>query len=307
MPLPPRPADSSGFTSKASFPGAVWDGTSDTRETRYINDAPDAYDWRRLVDEFIATQQHILDNPGGGSANGFKYTVTTVDTITVEPPDGEIYIDGNLIAFSITDANGIDLTALMAVNAGAQSHVTISNGTDTVVLYYQDPFPSFATNSRYLPQVPVLPDGEYTVTFSVVGRPGTAITSGASTPSSDGVTAGDLYLDTSTSDLYQWNGTWSQIVNLKGAQGDPGPTGDQGNQGEPGATGATGEQGIQGEPGIQGEQGIQGIQGEQGIQGIQGEQGIQGDPGAPGTPGYPEPPGSGTYVLTSVDGVVSWV
>lgn len=68
---------------------------------------------------------------------------------------------------------------------------------------------------------------------------------GTSFPSS--AQTGDLFLYSTTSQVYQYNGsTWDSVASIKGAQGV---------------------------------QGIQGIQGIQGVQGPQGPQGLQGNPG----------------------------
>lgn len=62
--------------------------------------------------------------------------------------------------------------------------------------------------------------------------------SGAGAPSNDLGVNGDYYLNTTTSDVYlKATGTYSVIVNIKGAQGIQGEQGIQGVQGDPGADG----------------------------------------------------------------------
>lgn len=58
---------------------------------------------------------------------------------------------------------------------------------------------------------------------------------------------GDVYLNTSTGDLFRNdNGIWTLLMNLVGPQG---PQGEQGPPGEPGEQGPPGEPGEQGPPG----------------------------------------------------------
>ena len=141
-------------------------------------------------------------------------------------------------------------------------------------------------------------------------------TVGEGAPVENGI-PGDLYLDSTTGDVYQYGLAWELVTNIKGAdgtagtidsvlsigpngnwfidgedtgvkaQGDKGDQGEQGIQGEKGDKGDQGEQGIQGEKGDKGDQGEQGIQGEKGDKGDQGEQGIQGEKGDKGDQGEP--------------------
>lgn len=66
------------------------------------------------------------------------------------------------------------------------------------------------------------------------------------------------------------DGSWGNLVDLKGEKGEKGDKGDQGEVGPPGP---------QGEPGIQGEPGPQGAQGPPGEKGEKGDKGDKGDPG----------------------------
>lgn len=103
---------------------------------------------------------------------------------------------------------------------------------------------------------------------------------------------GDLYLRTTTGDLYQQQaGAWVLAGNIRGpagatgatgAQGTTGTTGAQGPQGDPGPAGATGATGATGPQGDPGPAGAAGTTGAQGPQGDPGEQGPPGDDGAPG-------------------------
>ncbi len=77
---------------------------------------------------------------------------------------------------------------------------------------------------------------------------------------------------------------------VKGDNGPQGVKGDTGNEGPQGVKGDTGDQGIQG---ISGNEGPQGVKGDTGAQGPQGSQGIKGDTGDQGTQGETGP--AGTY------------
>src|SRR5690625_4987427 len=76
---------------------------------------------------------------------------------------------------------------------------------------------------------------------------------GEGAPSDETGNDGDVYLDTSSGDLYKkGNGAWTMLMNLvgpQGPQGEPGPQGEQGPQGDPGP------QGEQGPPGADGQDG----------------------------------------------------
>jgi len=103
------------------------------------------------------------------------------------------------------------------------------------------------------------------------------------------------------------------LADIKGEQGETGPTGSQGNssfevwqsisgnetktlteyladikgvQGEVGIQGLAGVDGSVGPTGIQGTTGVQGIQGEEGFQGITGAQGEKGDTGSTGNSSF---------------------
>ena len=103
---------------------------------------------------------------------------------------------------------------------------------------------------------------------------------------------GDLYLNTSTFDIYVKTDTgWQIIGNIKGAQGEKGETGERGPQGEKGDPGEQGPQGEKGEVGEQGPQGEKGETGEQGPQGEKGETGEQGPRGEKGETGEQGPQG----------------
>lgn len=93
---------------------------------------------------------------------------------------------------------------------------------------------------------------------SAAWHSGTAVTgtsTSAITVAVSGSKAGDMYLNTSTSNVYKATAanSWVYICNIKGAQGIQGPTGPRGATGATGAVGPKGDQGIQG---IQGPAGI---------------------------------------------------
>ena len=73
------------------------------------------------------------------------------------------------------------------------------------------------------------------------GTDGAAWLTGTGAPSTDLGKDGDLYLDVSTSDVYQKeDGAWTLITNIKGETGADGDTGDTGESGTDGATWLTG-------------------------------------------------------------------
>lgn len=72
--------------------------------------------------------------------------------------------------------------------------------------------------------------------------------SGEGAPGADVGAPGDVYLNTTTGDLYtNKNGNWSLEMNLKGPAG---PKGDPGADGKDGADGAKGEPGADGADGF---------------------------------------------------------
>ena len=97
-------------------------------------------------------------------------------------------------------------------------------------------------------QVPVIP---------VSG--GMAFLHGPGDPTAEVGKDGDVYLNTTSGDLFKREGgSWSLLTNLVGPEGPEGP---QGEQGPPGEQGPQGEQGEQGPEGPQGEQGPPGADG----------------------------------------------
>ena len=94
---------------------------------------------------------------------------------------------------------------------------------------------------------------------------------------------------------YSWNGTqlrfqnpdgtWGVYVDLKGIQGDIGPTGADGPQGIQGPSGLDGATGAQGPAGADGATGAQGPTGAVGATGAQGPTGTAGATGAQGPTG----------------------
>ena len=96
-----------------------------------------------------------------------------------------------------------------------------------------------------------------------------------------GSKSGDMYLNTSTGNVYRASGvnSWSYVCNIKGAVGATGPKGDTG------ATGATGAQGPKGDTGATGPQGAKGATGATGPQGPKGDTGATGATGPRGATG----------------------
>ena len=102
--------------------------------------------------------------------------------------------------------------------------------------------------------------------------------SGATNPTPEIGVPGDVYLNTSSGDLFKNdNGTWNIQMNLVGPQGDPGLKGDQG---------ADGRSAYQ----IAVQNGFEGTEQEwlaslKGPKGDKGDTGLEGPPGADGTSG----------------------
>jgi len=79
------------------------------------------------------------------------------------------------------------------------------------------------------------------------GGGGMNFLSGEQDPDAEIGNSGDVYLNTTSGDLFRKNGDWSLEVNLVGPQGPEGP------QGEQGPEGPQGEQGPQGPAGADGQ------------------------------------------------------
>src|SRR5690625_4475286 len=84
------------------------------------------------------------------------------------------------------------------------------------------------------------------------GGGGMRFISGEVEPGADVGAPGDVYLDTTSGDLYSnKNGNWTLEMNLKGPsgpKGEPGADGKDGADGSPGAKGDPGEDGADGFP-----------------------------------------------------------
>lgn len=100
----------------------------------------------------------------------------------------------------------------------------------------------------------------------------TGTSTSAVTVAVSGSKAGDMYLNTSTSNVYKATAanSWVYVCNIKGATGATGAKG---------ATGNAGPQGIQGPQGVQGPAGPAGAKGATGATGPAGPQGPQGPAG----------------------------
>ncbi len=90
---------------------------------------------------------------------------------------------------------------------------------------------------------------------------------------------------------HQWQGTalrfaypdgsWGELVDLRGTKGE------KGDRGEKGEAGIIGERGVAGDKGDRGEKGEKGDPGEKGTRGVHGERGLMGDKGDKGDKGDP--------------------
>jgi hypothetical protein len=105
-------------------------------------------------------------------------------------------------------------------------------------------------------------------------------------------TAGDMYLNTSTYDIFSCVGggapsqaRWTKVGNIKGAQGIQGIQGPTGPTGAKGSTGATGPTGAKGSTGATGPTGATGATGGTGPVGPTGAKGSTGSTGATGPTG----------------------
>ena len=121
----------------------------------------------------------------------------------------------------------------------------------------------------------------------------TGTSTSAVTVAVSGSKAGDMYLNTSTSNVYKATAanSWVYVCNIKGATGATGPRG---------ATGAAGAAGAKGDKGATGDTGPQGVQGPQGIQGPAGPAGEKGATGATGPAGPQGPQGPAGVGLAEI-------
>ena len=121
----------------------------------------------------------------------------------------------------------------------------------------------------------------------------TGTSTSAITVTVSGSKAGDMYLNTSTSNVYKATAanSWVYVCNIKGATGATGPRG---------ATGAAGAAGAKGDKGATGDTGPQGVQGPQGIQGPAGPAGAKGATGATGPAGPQGPQGPAGVGLAEI-------
>lgn len=112
----------------------------------------------------------------------------------------------------------------------------------------------------------------------------TGTSTSAVTVAVNGSKAGDMYLNTSTSNVYKATAanSWVYVCNIKGAQGIQGATGPRGATGPAGAAGAKGDKGDAGPQGLQGIQGPAGPAGPRGATGAAGATGPQGPQGPAG-------------------------
>lgn len=105
---------------------------------------------------------------------------------------------------------------------------------------------------------------------------------------------GDMFITDDTGGGYVYNdqGNYTFVGEIKGPQGDPGPVGAQGQQGLQGDPGPVGPAGPTGPEGPQGQQGTPGPTGAQGVSGPQGVPGPRGNTGATGATGQQGPQGA---------------
>lgn len=87
---------------------------------------------------------------------------------------------------------------------------------------------------------------------------------GAGAPSSGLGEDGDFYLDTSSGDVYERDGSWSLVANIAGPEGPAGEAGPQGAAGPAGEAGPQGEEGPEGPAGVDGADGADGANGDDG-------------------------------------------
>ena len=182
---------------------------------------------------------------------------------------------------------------------------------------------------------------------SMVGEHGSVWHVGSGSP--QGVVAADetdLYLDTSTADVWQFRANastgvpeWVRVCNIKGSKGDKGADGRgitsitlksgthaagttdtytitftdgtttdfEVTNGADGAPGAKGDKGDTGDPGSKGDPGEKGDKGDPGAKGDPGEKGETGDKGDPGADGAPGENGVSPTITTSKSGKVTTV
>lgn len=116
---------------------------------------------------------------------------------------------------------------------------------------------------------PVVVSPDNPLPFSGVGGEGggsaVAFLSGTADPAAATGKDGDVYLNTTSGDLFQKaSGAWAKKANLKGPAGSTGPKGDKGDTGATGPAGATGPKGDTGATGATGAKGDKGDKGDPG-------------------------------------------
>ncbi|WP_214466503.1 hypothetical protein [Microbacterium flavescens] len=103
---------------------------------------------------------------------------------------------------------------------------------------------------------------DYEAALEEILPAGSAVRAGSGVPESGKGSAGDVYIDIATADVYLFEDDWTLVGNIResaaenltGATGAAGATGGQGATGAQGETGARGETGAPGEPGAPGTQ-----------------------------------------------------
>ena len=187
---------------------------------------------------------------GPAGEDGNTWQVGAVDPTTTEANEDDMYL--NTTSYDLFKFNGTIWEKVGNIKgATGQTGATGPEGEkgDT------------GEQGETGPTGPTGPQGEKgdTGEQGPAGEDGNTWQVGAVDPTTTEANEGDMYLNTTSCDLFKFNGTgWEKVGNIKGAQGE---TGEQGSQGEKGETGATGEQGEKGETGDTGEQGPKGEQG----------------------------------------------
>ena len=149
------------------------------------------------------------------------------------------------------------------------------------------------------PQGDMGPTGANGTSVTIIGTISTYIDDATTSGQYPMAVAGNGVIAEDTGHLWVYSGStvWADVGQIKGDQGNTGPTGPQGDmgptgpQGSQGSTGPTGPQGSKGDTGNTGDMGPTGPQGNQGYTGPTGPQGSTGPTGPQGSTGPTGPQG----------------
>lgn len=104
------------FNNTASYPGAIWTGSSPVRQDLTVNRGPDTEDWEQIVAELIATQTDLYN---------LKYWSTTNKNASTMIPGCPVYALAAGTGVDRADANG---TAPLPYVVGLNTASAVTDG-----------------------------------------------------------------------------------------------------------------------------------------------------------------------------------